>query len=335
MSTSSRVAAALVVLTALAGGLPLDAAAQGSLGGQRAGTSSGTFLRIGVGARAVALGESFVAVANDPSAIYWNPAGLASLQRREISISHVEWPADVTYEHVVLVLPSRKLGGSIALQLGVLSTELEETTELAPFGTGRTFFYSDLVVGGAYARRWTDKLLVGAGLKWVREDLGTDVGGPSTNAVLFDVGSIYYLGLGSVRIATSLSNFGSGLQPSGTYVSPYGTEDRQYDSFDPPLLFRYGLAFEAVENAQQRLTASLEVNQPADNEQVFKTGAEWSLKRVFALRSGYNFRADQLNFSAGAGFAGDLGSVRGTLDYAYTNGGVLGTIHRISLGARF
>ena len=201
--------------------LPFAARAQGTLGGQRAGTSSATFLRIGVGARAVGMGETFVAVANDPSAIYWNPAGLASLQRREIAFSHTQWPADVTFEHITLILPSRRLGGSLALQLGVLGTDIEETSELQPFGTGRTFSYSDLVIGGAYSRRWTDKLLVGAGVKFVREDLGSQVGGPTTSAMLFDVGSIYYLGLGSVRIATSLTNFGAALKPAGTYVSPY------------------------------------------------------------------------------------------------------------------
>ncbi|HXS81942.1 MAG TPA: UPF0164 family protein, partial [Methylomirabilota bacterium] len=83
---------------------PASAHAQGSLGGQRAGTSSATFLRIGVGARAVGMGETFVAVANDPSAIYWNPAGLASLQRRELAISHVQWPADIAYDHVTFTL---------------------------------------------------------------------------------------------------------------------------------------------------------------------------------------------------------------------------------------
>src|SRR6267378_7062923 len=96
------------------------AGAQTSLGGQRAGTSSATFLRIGVGARAVGMGETFVAVANDPSAIYWNPAGLGSLLRRELAISHVQWPADVHYDHLTLLLPSRRLGGSLAMQFAVL-----------------------------------------------------------------------------------------------------------------------------------------------------------------------------------------------------------------------
>jgi len=332
MSTSRRAVTLAVLAVAPAAGF---ARAQGSLGEQRAGTSSGTFLRIGIGASAEGMGEAFVAVANDPSAIFWNPAGLASLQRREFAFSHVEWPADIHYEHITAILPSRKLGGSLAVQFGVLGTSIDETTELEPFGTGRTFSYSDVVGGVAYSRRWTDKLLVGAGVKFVREDLGSQVGGPTTHAVLFDVGSIYYLGLGSVRIATSLTNFGSALRPSGNYTSPYDGTTSSYDAFDPPLMFRYGVAFEPVENATERLTTSFEVNQPADNEQLIKAGAEWAYRGTFELRAGYNFRADAMKLSAGAGFTHDLGSLRAQMDYAYTDGGFLGTIHRLSLGVRF
>ena len=57
--------------------------------------------------------------------------------------------------------------------------------------------------------------------------------------------------------------------------------------------------------------------------------------RAFALRSGYNFSADALRLSAGAGYAGDIGTFRGALDYAFTDGGYLGAVHRISLGVRF
>jgi len=324
-------------LALLACGLLLaaPARAQFNLGEQRTGTSSGTFLKIGVGARAVGLGESFVAVANDPTAIYWNPAGLASVQRQEIEFSHASWPGDINYEHIAWVVPARRLGGSLAFQFGVLSTQLDETSELQPFGTGRSFVYSDVVTGIAYARRWTDKLLVGGGLKFVREDLGSQVGGPTTNAVLFDLGSIYYLGYGSVRIATSLTNFGPQLTPSGHYVSPYTGEVRAYDGFDPPLMFRYGIAFEPLENQTQRITATFELNQPADNRQLMKAGMEWSWQRRLALRTGYNFNADQLNFSAGAGLYAPIGQSQAQVDYAFTEGGELGKINRISLGFRF
>jgi hypothetical protein len=315
------------------------ARAQISLGSQRVGTSAGTFLKIGVGARAVSLGESFVAVANDPSTIYWNPAGLASLLQPELALAHVEWPADIRYEHLSFVQPVKALGGSLGFQLGVLSTEMDETTEYQPLGTGRSFFFTDLVAGAAYARRWTDKLLVGFGAKFVHEGLGTDVGGPSINNWLVDIGSIYYLGYGSLRIATALSNFGPQFEPSGTYVAPAGYpnagEERGYDGFDPPILFRYGLALEPVVTERHQLTTALEVNQPADNEQAIKLGFEWTWQRSFALRSGYNFSADEMRFSAGAGATVIFGTTRGTLDYAYTDGGFLGAVNRVSLGVRF
>jgi len=341
MSISDRLRTACLPAAALAATLALmlpllatTAHAQ-ALGSQRIGTSSGGFLRIGVGARAVGMGETFVAVADDPSAIFWNPAGLASLQRREITESHVEWPADIRYDHLTLVVPSQKLGGSIGFQFGLLGTRINETTELAPDGTGRDFSYSDMVVGGSFARRWTDRLLVGAGAKYVREDLGSEVGGPVTHSVLFDVGSIFYLGIGSVRVATALTSFGPEMKPSGEYVSPYSGELRQYDGFDPPMTFRFGVAFEPVESETQRLTTSLEMTQPADNQRQLRGGLEWSWHRTFALRTGYNTDADLLKFSAGAGFVARFGAMRGNLDYAYTDGGILGSIHRLTLGVRF
>jgi len=333
--TSRSSASIALALPALVLVLASPALAQVRLGDQRAGTTSGQFLKIGVGARAEGLGEAFVAVANDPSAIFWNPAGLASMQREELAISHVGWPGDINYEHLSWVLPARRFGGSFGLQFGLLSTNMNETTELQPFGTGRTFNYYDMIAGLAYARRWTDKLLVGAGVKYVREDLGTDVGGPSTNSVLFDIGSIFYLGYGSVRIATSLTNFGAEMRPSGDYVSPYTGEVRSYDGFDPPIMFRYGLAFEPIENERQRLTTSLEFNQPADNSLRSKVGLEWQWQKVFALRSGYNINADELKFSAGAGFLARLGGTQSTIDYTYTDGGSLGGVNRLSLGLRF
>jgi len=312
-----------------------SARAQGGLGSQREGTSSATFLRIGIGARAQGMGGTFVAVADDPSAIFWNPAGLASLQNREIQASHVDWPAEVNFDHLTLVLPSRRLGGSIGVQFGVLGTRIQETTDLQPFGTGNEFTYSDVIAGASYARRWTDKLLVGMGMKYVREDLGSQVGGPVTNAVLFDAGSIFYLGLGSVRIAAALTNFGPEMRPHGQYVSPYSGEERSYDGFDPPMTFRFGAAFEPVETATQRLTTSFEMGQPADNQLQVQAGMEWSYHRIFALRTGYNASADLLRFSAGAGFIAPVSTWRGTFDYAYTDAGVLGAVHRVSMGLRF
>jgi hypothetical protein len=54
-----------------------------------------------------------------------------------------------------------------------------------------------------------------------------------------------------------------------------------------------------------------------------------------ALRTGYNFNSDAMKFSAGAGIAADIGGTHGNLDYAFTDGGFLGPINRLTLGLRF
>jgi hypothetical protein len=125
------------------------------------------------------------------------------------------------------------------------------------------------------------------------------------------------------------------MRPSGNYVSPYTGEVRTYDGFDPPIMFRYGMAFEPIENSRSKLTTSLEFNQPADNSLRTKAGLEWTLNNVFALRTGYNFNADQLKLSAGLGANASLGNTQGSVDYAYTDGGSLGAINRLTLGIRF
>ncbi|MCK7521899.1 MAG: hypothetical protein MZV64_31575 [Ignavibacteriales bacterium] len=57
-----------------------------NLGGQRAGISAFQFLKIGVGARGVAMGEAYVAVANDASSLFWNPAGLAQMTENQVFV---------------------------------------------------------------------------------------------------------------------------------------------------------------------------------------------------------------------------------------------------------
>ena len=135
-----------------------------------------------------------------------------------------------------------------------------------------------------------------------------------------------------MRIATSLTNFGSELKPD--WVSPYTGETRSYDGYDPPLMFRYGVAFEPLENAKNRVTYALEVNQPADNQRLVKMGLEWSYLRQFAAQRLTSVRTR--SFSAGAGFTADLGQKRVNLDYAYTGRRPAGRrVNRLSLGVRF
>src|ERR1041385_3752560 len=89
-----------------------------NLGGQRAGISAFQFLKIGAGARGVALGESFVAIANDASALYWNPAGLTQFEGNQAIAAHTWYVVDLKHEFFA---GAYHLSGSDALGFSVIS----------------------------------------------------------------------------------------------------------------------------------------------------------------------------------------------------------------------
>ena len=64
-------------------------------GFSKVGTAAAQFLKIGVGARAMGLGGSFTALANDVSTLYWNPAGITNFNGFSLAVTHTEWFADI------------------------------------------------------------------------------------------------------------------------------------------------------------------------------------------------------------------------------------------------
>src|SRR5260221_7311423 len=87
-----------------------------------AGYSSANFLKIGMGARAAAMADSFTAVADDPTAIYWNPAGLALVQGTGLSATHGQWLQGVTNDYIALSQPIANGG---ALGLGFINQSVQ------------------------------------------------------------------------------------------------------------------------------------------------------------------------------------------------------------------
>jgi hypothetical protein len=300
-----------------------------SMGGQRAGTSSAQFLKIGVGARAAGLGEAFVALADDASALYWNPAGLALLPGTQVHFTHTQWPAEIEYEFVGLTRQMARIG-TIGLSFASLHMDdMEVTTEYRPHGTGAYFSYGDFLGAVSYARQLTDRFSFGISLKYIQEELAE----LTSRGWVVDMGTYYRTGFRSLRIAANLANFGTNIRPGGTYLgfNDQGQEvTRRYESFAPPTVFRLGTAMEIWENQTQRMTLCFAMNHPVDNAENASLGMEFQFLKILCARLGYKFNYDEERITAGAGFELPLWTSHMRIDYAYTDFGLLESAHRFS-----
>jgi hypothetical protein len=307
------------------------------LGNQRVGTASATFLRIGVGARAAAMGGAFVAVCDDVTSVAWNPAGLVLIDGHEMAFSYASWPADIGYSHLSFGITSHMIDGAIGLQVGLLSTELMETQEYYPYGTGRTFSFSDWLVGLTVAKRFTDRFSGGVAAKYVREELGVEVGGPTTNAIVLDAGTYYRIGPWNMRLAVALMNFGTQLTPGGKYEKQNGsgTTESGYDGFSPAMEFKFGISMMPYDTPDFKMLFDIELVHPADNAETVRSGLEATLSRVLALRAGYDWNANEMKTSFGLGVLGEVAGREAGIDYAATLSEYLGTAHRLTLIFKF
>jgi len=298
-----------------------------TLGGQRAGISTAQFLKIGVGGRATAMGDAFVAVANDVSSLYWNPAGLVLNKKNEIMFSHNTWVVDIGHEFFGA---SYHLSANDAVGVSLTALHMEDmevTNEVNPFGTGQYFSFGDFSIAATYSRRMTEQFSFGATVRYFEETLDK----LKMRGVLVDLGTFYWTGLGTTRFAVTITNFGNELAPDGEVVLFGGRENNQWQSFSPPTLFRIGFAFEPYQTERHRLTTSIQLNHPNDNSENVSTGIEYAWEEMFFLRGGYKINVEEQDFSFGAGFNLDLDIASFTLDYSFVDFERLGSAHRFSI----
>ncbi len=309
------------------------------LGGQRAGTSIFTFLKIGVSARAAGMGEAVVALQQDATSLYYNPGAIAQFDNTEFSATRIQWPADINYDFFGI---TRRLYGRhyLGLSAGILHmAPMMETTEYMPHGTGNYFIYQDRFVGLTYGARMTDRFSFGITLKHVQENLA----GQTMSASMLDMGTFYWTGYRSLRFSASLSHFGSQAGPRGTYQKRIldresGEEtdvESEYEVFSPPTIFRVGAAMDLISKPEQTLTVSLQLNHPVDNAENISYGMEYVVFKILALRGGYKINNEEEDFSFGVGLTVPAGPVKVRMDYAYTNFLHLSNPSRFTIGLSF
>ena len=317
---------------------------------RKSGITGGAFLKIGVGARAVALGSAYTTVPGDATQMFWNPAGITLPRgRSQVTYSYNQWIADLTHHAVGVTRRFSDLGtfgiGMINLSLdGIDNGDGLDRDRVPAFlddsytgfrdsGSG-SYDYSDMALQVTWARDVTDRLALGATGKMVQQSID----GVSASALALDFGAIYHVGFRNARLGARINNLGSDL----TF----------YNIGAPlPLAFSVGAAIEVYEQQGVKVTLLSDATKPQDGEQLLFSAAEVEVLDYLALRGGYklNYSGEEdskVDEVTGGGFDAprtEEGASFGmgvhvpwanydvTVDYAYTQFGILDSVHRVSL----
>ena len=249
---------------------------------ENAGTRAMTFLKIGVGAEAMSMGESQVAATDDLYASYWNPAGLTRLEKPQLALMHNEWFAGINHEFVGFALPIGNIGtvgvSSSFLSFGELQgrdRDGNETTIFRPY---------DLALILSYARRLGSALAFGTNAKFLREQIADETG----SGIAFDFGVLYTFSGTPLSLGFNAQHLG----PRVKFVE---------EAFGLPVTFRFGGAYKLWNEA---LMLTMDIIRPSDNHIATGVGAAYTIANILQLRTGYKYKIGGNDLGAISGLAG-------------------------------
>ncbi|MBA3053150.1 MAG: PorV/PorQ family protein [Candidatus Omnitrophota bacterium] len=281
-----------------------------------AGTCGAQFLKIGMGARAMGMGGAAAAL-TDVSALYWNPAGIASLESREVLAMHTDWFEDTSIEFLGAAFPA---GGAVLglsmTYLAIDEFERRVADTSAPVGT---FNANDSAVGISYAKKHAG-LDAGFTVKALKSSIGSD----SSNVAIAADAGIIKKGLSlsgkPMSLAIALKDFGTKIKFSA-----------QEDNL--PSVIKLGMGVEV----SPQMTVAADLNLPRDNEVNLNIGFEYMLPVEavkFPVRMGYKTLND---FDTIDGFSAGFGLGMGSynLDFAWVPYGDFDDTYRLSLSGKF
>ena len=284
------------------------------------GTSASKFLQLGVNARAIAMGEAYSAVSDGSDSIHWNPARLALVEGKSLSLMHSVYLETLFYDYGSY---AQKIGsaGTLGVSMQYLSGSQIDRTDALGSGVG-TFNPYDLALSAGWAFQFKDlgegrKILLGISGKFIQSRIiQTATGGAVDAGFSFNLSRKLWFGFAVQNIGPSL---------------------KYNDKGDPlPLNVKLGSSYQLLES----LLLAADVNSPRDNDLNVSLGAEVkkSIARDMWLagRTGFNSRTTPdinglSSISAGVGFGWQNYGV----DFAWVPFGGLGHTYRVSLSAKF
>ncbi len=312
----------------------------------KTGTTAGSFLAIDVGPRATAMGGAYVSVANDVTAMYWNPAGITKLNDFEATFTNTQWIADLSFNYAGLVLALEDFG-FIGINATFLTMDdMERTTISDPDGTGEFFDAGMYAIGLSYARNLTEQFSIGFNVKYINERYYHS----SASGFALDVGALFNTGFNGLNLGMSIANYGTKMQLDGRDMQiqvdvdpnvsgndPNRNAKLTTDEFELPLMFRVGASMDILKGlGNSNLILSVDALHPSDDVEYVNVGGEYVFYNMFSLRAGYKelFNEDTeqgFNFGGGVRYNLPQTTTIFSFDYSYIDFGLLNAIHTFSV----
>ena len=323
------------------------------------GSAGAKFLQINATTRGSANGGTLVARPGLIDALSYNPATAATLTGANSIIHHSNYFVGMSFDYMSFAYNMPAIGTISMGLLGLLSGDIEETTELQPLGTGRTFTANDFAGFLSFARSMTDKFSGGGTIKYVMQNIDK----LTASGIVFDMGAIYKVGLfHDLTIGFSIRNFGGDMNYEGENLQEkiklsdniFEEEDVRIevvsDKYSLPISFDLGSSVTIPVRGKDKLISSVAVHNIADQAEFLSIGLEYNLGELmyFVLGHGnlngmFNNNATELELNGNMrGFTGGFGvnlrpvfNTRSWLSYSFEDHKYFAPIHSFEITLTF
>ncbi|MEW6097356.1 MAG: PorV/PorQ family protein [bacterium] len=171
------------------------------------GEKGAVFLKLSQGARPIGMGETFVAIADDINALYWNPAGIAEVKNRQATFMYADWLEEITYNYLAYIHPQQIMGGIMGGGLTLLdSGSIDRTIDQK--GKIGDYDAKDIALTISYAKKLTENCNLGASLKYIQMKIDNE----KSTGIALDIGCLYKPTVENLTIGATIQNLGPKLK---------------------------------------------------------------------------------------------------------------------------
>lgn len=270
-------------------------------------------LEFGSGVRPTAMGEAFCGVADDINAICLNPAGIAWLNKREISLGHDNYYQRLKVENISGICPVEDILACVGLNVSLLQTDSLVGRDNDGKLTSE-FEATDSLVTLSFAQIMDEdmKLSVGMGIKWIHQKIAEE----KASGMACDIGVLYKSTYKNCPYAVGavIQNIGKKLG----FVK---------EKYSLPLTLKVGVSSRMLGD---KILCAIDLNKPIKDKVYLNIGSEYHITDNIAFRAGLNGR-DRVDMGISTGIGIKIKSGL-RFDYSYGEFGELGNISRVSLG---